>query len=1032
MATGDVKRKLTAIFSADVEGYSRLMEEDELATVETLTAHKEIMRKMIRQYRGRVVDSTGDNLLAEFTSVVDAVQCAVEVQQVLSSKNEPLPENRRMYFRIGINSGDVIEEGELIYGDGVNVAARVESLAEGGGISISGTAYDQLGKKLPLGYEYLGEQSVKNIEKPVRVYRILTEAEAAGKVIGEAKPKTKQLRWAAFGAMAVLIIVAGALAIWNFYFRPAFEPASVEKMAYQLPDKPSIAVLPFVNMSGDPEQEFLSDGIAESIITALSQTPNLFVIARNSTFSYKGKPVKIQQVSEELGVRYVMEGSVQKSGDQLRITAQLIDAITGQQLWAEQYDRDLKDLFALQDEITLKVLTALQVKLTMGEQARLRARGTKNVKAYLKFLKAMKYMLRYNRADNVMARQLAQEALTLDPNFADPYDLIGWTHLMDIYYGTSKSPGKSIKKAAELIQKALALNDSLPWTYTLLAYTYLMKRQHEKAIALYERAIELNPNVADVYGHFGMALNYVSRPEDAIASFEKAIRLNPIPPSYYLQNLGRSYRMVGRYEDSIATYKKVLDSTPNNMFALVGLTATYSLAGRLDEARAQGAEVLRVQSNFSAKSYVKKYPFQDKAETERLIDALLKAGLPEHPTLPLPDKPSIAVLPFVNMSGDPEQEYFSDGMTEQIITALSKSPDLFVISRSSTFTYKGKSVKAQQVSRDLGVRYVVEGSVQKAGDQVRITAQLIDAKTDHHLWAERYDRNLKDIFALQDEVILKIVSAVGAKLTSGERALIGAKGTENLDAYLKYMKSIDYFARGTPDDYARARRLAEEAIALDPEYPAPYGRLAWTHMMDAFLGTSKSPRQSMRRAFKLAKKSLAMDESDPDAHGVLGNFYLFSKEHEKAIAEFERSVTLNPNYARGFMYLGWALSLAGRPQEAIPSLKKSMRLNPLSKKHASMCLFRLGSAYRLMGQYEEALSALKKALNIRPNFFAIHLVLASTYIHLGREKEARAAAEEVLRIVPTFSLERYAKRVPFKNQEDTERVITALRKAGLK
>jgi adenylate cyclase len=255
MATGDIKRKLTAIFSADVEGYSRLMGEDEVATVETLTSYKETMRKLIKQYRGRVVDSTGDNLLAEFSSVVDAVQCAVEVQQVLSAKNEALLENRRMNFRIGINSGDVIEEGELIYGDGVNVAARVESLAEGGGISISGTAYDQLGKKLPLGYEYLGEQSVKNIEKPVRVYRVLTEAEAAGKVIGEIRPKTKQLRGVAIGAVAVLIVAAGALAIWNFYFRPPFEPASVEEMELPLPEKPSIAVLPFANIGGDAEQE---------------------------------------------------------------------------------------------------------------------------------------------------------------------------------------------------------------------------------------------------------------------------------------------------------------------------------------------------------------------------------------------------------------------------------------------------------------------------------------------------------------------------------------------------------------------------------------------------------------------------------------------------------------------------------------------------------------------------------------------------------------------------------------------------------
>jgi len=380
MATEDVKRKLTAIFSADVEGYSRLMGEDELATVETLTSYKETMRKLIRQYRGRVVDSTGDNLLAEFTSVVDAVQCAVEVQQVLSAKNEALPENRRMFFRIGINLGDVIEEGEVIYGDGVNVAARVESLAEGGGISISGTAYDQLGKKLPLGYEYLGEQTVKNIEKPVRVYRILTEAEAAGKVIGEIRPKTKQLRGVVIGAVAVLIIVAGALAIWNFYLRPDVEPASIERMAFPLPDKPSIAVLPFINMSGDPKQEYFSDGLTEEIISALSRVPKLFVIARNSTFTYKNKPVKVQQVSEELGVRYVLEGSVRKVEDRVRITAQLIDAITGHHLWSERYDRQLKNIFALQDEITMNIIAALRVELT-DTTALMAEAGTDNLEA---------------------------------------------------------------------------------------------------------------------------------------------------------------------------------------------------------------------------------------------------------------------------------------------------------------------------------------------------------------------------------------------------------------------------------------------------------------------------------------------------------------------------------------------------------------------------------------------------------------------------------------------------------------------------
>ena len=369
MAEEHVKRKISAIFSADVEGYSRLMGDDEVATVRTLENYRKVMVDLIEQHRGRVVDSPGDNLLAEFGSVVDAVQCAVEVQQVLKAKNAELPENRRMEFRIGINLGDFIEEGERIYGDGVNIAARIEGLAEGGGICISGTAFDQVETKLGLDFEYLGEQAVKNIKKPVRVYRVRMESD--------------------FSDMEL----SGGLS---------------------LPDKPSIAVLPFVNMSGDPEQEYFSDGITEEIITALSRSPKLFVIARNSTFTYKGKSAKVQKVAEDLGVRYVLEGSVRKAGDRVRITAQLIEAKTGHHLWAERYDRDLKDIFALQDEVAVKIMSAIGAELTRGERALLLGKGTDNVEAYLMVLQGFEYWYRHTEETNLQARKLGEEAIRPD------------------------------------------------------------------------------------------------------------------------------------------------------------------------------------------------------------------------------------------------------------------------------------------------------------------------------------------------------------------------------------------------------------------------------------------------------------------------------------------------------------------------------------------------------------------------------------------------------------------------------------------
>jgi len=628
MATERVKRKLTAILSADVEGYSRLMGEDEAATVRTITAYRETLSGLIQQYRGRVVDSPGDNLLAEFASVVDAVQCAVEVQEVLKLKNAELPGDRRMQFRIGINLGDVIEEGDRIYGDGVNIAARIEGLAEGGGICIAGSAYEQIENKLALGYEYLGEHSVKNISKPIRVYRVPMESRAATEVRKEKRAGLRQR--AALVLVAVLIIGAGVAAVWNFYLRrsPAsMGAASGEKMAFPLPDKPSIAVLPFTNMSGDPMQEYFSDGITEDIITGLSKIPRLFVIARNSTFTYKNKPVKIQQAGRELGVRYVLEGSVQKSGKRIRITAQLIDASTEQHLWSERYDRDLKDIFALQDEITMKIMTALQVKLTEGEQARLFGKGTTNLQAYEKVLQGMEHLRRLNIVGNVQARELFEEAIALDPEYSTAYALLAQTHLLDVWLGSSKSPDKSIEKSAELVQKALALDDTLALTHTLWSHIYRLKRQHDKAVAEGERAVALNPNGADAHANFAPILFSAGKPEQALAMIKKAIRLNPFPPNIYFLHLGSAYLNTGQYEEAITAYKKALIGEPDNLFAHLSLVATYSFLGRNEEARAEAEEVRRVAPKFSLDYFEKINPAKNRVDLERYIDALRKAGL---------------------------------------------------------------------------------------------------------------------------------------------------------------------------------------------------------------------------------------------------------------------------------------------------------------------------------------------------------------------------------------------------------------------
>jgi len=1031
MTTKGFKRKLTAILSADVKGYSRLMQDDEEATVRTITAYREVMTGHIQGHDGRVVDAKGDNVLAEFGSVVDAVRCGIEIQKELKEKNEKLPENKRMEFRIGINLGDVIEEGDTIYGDGVNIAARLESISEGGGVCISGTAFDQIGKKLALGYEFLGEQTVKNIEKPVRAYKVLMEPEYAGKVIGEERPKPKQWRWAAIGGVVVLIIVSGILAVWHHYLRPPFEPASVERMAFPLPDKPSIAVLPFVNMTGDPAREYIADGLSENIITALSNIPEMFVIARNSTFTYKGKPVKIQQVSEELGVRYVLEGSVQKSGNRLRISGQLIDASTGHHLWAKRYDRDLNDLFDLLDEITKEIVVALQVQLTEGEQARI-WHDTDNLEAWSYVVNASTLFEQYTRENNARAQQLFKLAVKLDPEYAFAWTMLAWTYWAEARFGWSESGVESIKRSVEIAQKAIALNETLPEVHSLWSNIHLIQGRYQKAIAEGKKAIALGPNNATCHVLLAYTMTSAGKFEEAIVLGEKAIRLSPYSSPWYLLILEDAYRMTGRYEEALAMGKQYLERCRkgecNLLPAHIGLAATYIGLGRVEEARTHAAEVLRMNPNFSLDEARKMSSFKDPVHLERVLDALRKAGIPETLPLPLPDKPSIAVLPFVNMSGDPEQEYFSDGITEEIITALSKTPKLFVIARNSTFTYKGKPTKVQQVGRDLGVRYVLEGSVRKAGNKVRVTAQLVDAGSGQHLWAERYDRDLKDIFAIQDEITLEIIKTMQVVLVEGEQARITAKGTKNLDAYLLCLQGAEQLRRWNKDGLVRGRKMVEKAIALDPKYAEAHCLLAWSYWFEVPLVLTRDPRQSIARAMELAQKALALDKSLAYAHSLMGFMYILQRQYDEGIVECEQAVSLEPNSARAHYFLGLVLKYAGRHKEAITVCKEAIRLNPIPPSHYYIDLINL---YCLTGQYEEAITAGKKAVHLGPNNLIAHAFLTAAYSLRGLKEEARIEAGEVLRINPKFSVDRWTRNMPYKNEADKELIIGALLKAGL-
>ena len=630
MATEGFKRKLAAILSADAAGYSRLMGEDEAATVRTLETYKRVIADLIQQHRGRVVDAPGDNMLAEFASVVDAVQGAVAAQKEIQARNLELPETRRMQFRIGINLGDVIEEDGRIYGDGVNIAARLESLAEPGGICVSKTAFDHIETKLPLGYEYLGEQTVKNIAKPVPAYKVLMEPRVTVKAPDQAKPKEGARRRFRFIVLASVLLMAVATAVfWRFAFLPAepkVEKALKQQMAFRQPDKPSIAVMPFLNLTGEPNQDFFCDGLSESLIMALSKVPQLFVIARDSTFRYKGQGVKTKQVSEELGVQYVLEGSVQRAGERVRVTAQLIDALTGQHLWSESYDRSLKDSFDLRDEITMKILTELRVKLTEGETVRLKAKGTNNLQAYLKVLEAAGYGYQLNKEAIAVGKRLLQEAVRLDPNYAQAHIDLSFMLQKEVFLGASESPPETLASAMKEAQRAIELDNTSAEAQAAVSEVFLLQRQYDKAIEIGERAVRLDPNCARAIFVLTLSLNYSFRNEEAIPLLRQAIRLDPFfPQQYHL--LGIAYRETGRYEEGIAAEKKALQLAPNYLLAHIALVTLYSYAGREDEARAAAAEVLRINPNFSLIRYAKEFPWKEGPRRDRILDALRQAGL---------------------------------------------------------------------------------------------------------------------------------------------------------------------------------------------------------------------------------------------------------------------------------------------------------------------------------------------------------------------------------------------------------------------
>lgn len=618
-----LKRKLAAILHADVVGFSRLSNEDEEGTYRRLRDYLDFFAETIQFHNGRVVNTAGDAVLAEFPTASEALSCATAVQQAIKDRNRDLPEEQWLRFRIGINLGEVIVDRDDIYGDGVNVAARLEGLAAPGGICISQAVHAAVGRKLDLTYQDIGQQRVKNIAEPVHAYHVLLDGAAPS-----ARPGATPRRTAALiaGGLALCLVLAGAG--WLGFERLSEEKGPEDSMIALEDSLPSIAVLPFQNLGGDSKEDYFSDGITNDIITDLSRFSNLFVIASNSVFTYKGKAVDIKDIGRDLGVRYVLEGSIQKVGNTMRLNAQLIDARTNHHLWADRYDRELDDIFAVQDELTESIVAALQVTLTEVEKSRTARQYTNSLEAYDLFLRGRTY-LRGSRQTHRKAQKLFDQAIALDPDFAAAHAEKSFTYFSGFIMPMSRDP-KVVEGALQAAERAVSLDPNMPLAQARLAWALFANRRHEEAIVASRRAVSLGPSDAESHAQLGNILNWTGKPELAIPHIERAMRLNPHHPFYYLFYLGHSHYLLGNHEQAIELMEQVVTRAPYFLPVRRHLAVLYEEVGRSEEAKAQTTEVLRIFPGASIEDERGRCFYRwEPALQDRFFDGLRKSDMPE-------------------------------------------------------------------------------------------------------------------------------------------------------------------------------------------------------------------------------------------------------------------------------------------------------------------------------------------------------------------------------------------------------------------
>jgi adenylate cyclase len=981
-----MERRLAAILAADVVGYSRLMGADEATTLAALKAcETSVIEPTVAANNGRIVKRMGDGFLVEFASAVDAVQCALDWQAAAQSLDKGL-----LRFRIGVNLGDIIYQDGDIYGDGVNVAARLEGLAETDGVCIAAAVHDQIRRRIDTQFRDLGEQSLKNIDESVHVFGW---SPAHGKVES---------------AEAASVIDT------------ALEPAM-------------LLVVPFRALGADTTAKTLCEALTENIAVALSHFDELTILDP-SAVPADADIASGCELGRKLRVLYLLEGRVQAAGDRIRVSAQIVEVESGQRHWSDSFDREIGDIFALQDDLTAIVASTVGEALLDLLSKALDKKPEADWTARELTFRGVAHLHRMNRDQALIARDYFQQALNRDPALPLAVVCECWTYALELMRNWPLSRDDALEYCTRRAEELLALNERQSQVHRLLARLRHMAGDHVSALAHANRAYELNPYDSDIVLSLGHSLAFTGQIDRGVELVERAVSINPYAPEFYNEALTLIYAMAGRYEDALATLEK--SSKPSGPSPLVR-AACLVLLDRVPEAKQVLQPYCATHPHQTVERYRQSLAYQGGPDLDRFLDALKTAGLPSESEQPRPekdaahpDKPSIAVLPFENMSGDPKQEYFSDGISEDIIAGLSRCRSLTVIARTSSFTYKQTSVDARQMSQELGVRYLVEGSVRRSGESLRVAVQLIDGQTAGNLWSERYDRELADIFAVQDEITASILGTLLPEIATAEAVRVRRTPPNQLDAWALYHRGRDLTYKYSKEDNQAARSLFKRAIETDNSFASAHAGLAFANFLAVHDDYTDHPERCIEDGLKAAREAVRLDGRDEVAHMALGRILTLKKLYDEAVAASDASIELNPSYAPAHFGRAYALTLAGRAPESLASFETAIGFSP---RHPNLWAFQCVNAWAHIqcGNREEANRlAVQASLHLNANFWA-PATLAATLVNLGKLDEAHNALHEAIAQKPDLSLAYIGETLPFRDDGVRDAIFGILTDVGL-